>query len=43
VIGYTVTSWDGLPANRYVTEQRDSTDLFDRLRKFSEVDLLIAP
>ena len=42
VLGYTVTSWDGLPANPYVTEQRDSADLFDRLRKFSEVDLLIA-
>ena len=42
VIGYTVTSWDGLPANRYVTEQQDSADLFERLRKFSEVDLLIA-
>jgi uncharacterized protein (TIGR00730 family) len=42
VIGYTVTSWDGLPANRYVTEKLDSKDLFERLRKFSEVDLLIA-
>lgn len=42
VIGYTVTSWDGLPANRYVTEQQDSADLFERLRRFSEVDLLIA-
>ena len=42
VIGYTVTSWDGLPANRYVTEEQDSKDLFERLRKFSEVDLLIA-
>lgn len=42
VIGYTVTSWDGLPANRYVTHQQDSADLFERLRKFSEVDLLIA-
>jgi uncharacterized protein (TIGR00730 family) len=42
VIGYTVTSWDGLPANRYVTEELDSKDLFERLRKFSEVDLLIA-
>jgi uncharacterized protein (TIGR00730 family) len=42
VIGYTVTSWDGLPANRYVTENLDSKDLFERLRKFSEVDLLIA-
>ncbi len=42
VIGYTVTSWDGLPANRYVTQQQDSADLFERLRKFSEVDLLIA-
>ena len=42
VIGYTVTSWDGLPANRYVTEEQDSKDLFGRLRKFSEVDLLIA-
>ncbi len=42
VIGYTVTSWDGLPANQYVTEQIDSSDLFDRLRNFSEVDLLIA-
>ena len=42
VIGYTVTSWDGLPANRYVTEQHDSADLFDRLRRFSELDLLIA-
>lgn len=42
VIGYTVMSWDGLPANRYVTQQEDSVDLFERLRKFSEVDLLIA-
>ena len=42
VIGYTVTSWDGLAANRYVTEKLDSQDLFERLRKFSEVDLLIA-
>jgi uncharacterized protein (TIGR00730 family) len=42
VIGYTVTSWDGLPANRFVTEEQDSKDLFERLRKFSEVDLLIA-
>jgi uncharacterized protein (TIGR00730 family) len=42
VIGYTVTAWDGLPPNRYVTEQRDSADLFDRLRRFAEVDLLIA-
>ncbi len=42
VVGYTVTSWDGLAANEYVTERRDSADLFDRLRKFSEVDLLIA-
>ena len=25
VIGYTVTSWDGLPANRYVTEQHRRT------------------
>jgi len=42
VIGYTVSGWDGLPANHYVTEQVDSVDLFDRLRKFSKVDLLIA-
>ena len=41
VIGYTVMSWDGLPANRFVTQQEDSVDLFERLRKFSEVDLLI--
>jgi uncharacterized protein (TIGR00730 family) len=42
VIGFTVISWDGLPANRFVTQQQDSADLFERLRKFSEVDLLIA-
>ncbi|RLT26504.1 MAG: hypothetical protein DWI49_03950 [Chloroflexi bacterium] len=42
VLGYTVTSWDGLPANEFVMKRVDSTDLFERLRKFSEVDLLIA-
>lgn len=42
VLGYTVTSWDGLPANEAVTRRIDSADLFDRLRLFSEADLLIA-
>jgi predicted Rossmann-fold nucleotide-binding protein len=41
VLGYTVTSWDGLPANEAVTRRIDSADLFDRLRLFSEADLLI--
>lgn len=41
VLGYTVTSWDGLPANEAVTRRIDSADLFDRLRRFSEADLLI--
>lgn len=41
VLGYTVTSWDGLPANEAVTKRTDSADLFDRLRRFSEADLLI--
>ena len=41
VLGYTVTSWDGLPANEAVTRRVDSADLFDRLRLFSEADLLI--
>jgi len=42
VLGYTVTSWDGLEANEAVTRRIDSADLFDRLRLFSEADLLIA-
>lgn len=42
VLGYTVTSWDGLEANEAVTRRVDSADLFDRLRLFSEADLLIA-
>lgn len=42
VLGYTVTSWDGLDANEAVTRRVDSADLFDRLRLFSEADLLIA-
>ena len=41
VLGYTVTSWDGLEANEAVTRRIDSADLFDRLRLFSEADLLI--
>ena len=41
VLGYTVTSWDGLEANEAVTRRVDSADLFDRLRLFSEADLLI--
>ena len=41
VLGYTVTAWDGLPANDAVTRRVDSADLFDRLRLFSEADLLI--
>ena len=41
VLGYTVTAWDGLPANEAVTERIDSADLFDRLRLFSRADLLI--
>ena len=42
VVGYTVSAWDGLPANEFVMTQVDSVDLFERLRKFSKVDLLIA-
>jgi hypothetical protein len=42
VIGYTVSAWDGLPSNEFVMTQVDSVDLFERLRKFSKVDLLIA-
>jgi len=42
VLGYTVTSWDSLEANEAVTRRIDSADLFDRLRLFSEADLLIA-
>ena len=42
VLGYTVTSWDGLSANEAVTRTVDSADLFDRLRLFSQADLLIA-
>lgn len=42
VLGLTVTSWDGAPANRWVSEQIDSRDLFDRLRHFSHADLGIA-
>jgi len=42
VLGYTVTAWDGLPANRWVTTAIDNSDLFDRLRRFSQVDLGIA-
>ena len=42
VLGYTVTSWDGLEANEAVTHRMDSADLFDRLRLFSQADLLIA-
>jgi len=41
VLGYTVTSWDGLEANKAVTRRIDSADLFDRLRLFSKADLLI--
>ena len=41
VLGYTVTSWDGLPANEAVTQRIDSADLFERLRRFSTADLLI--
>jgi predicted Rossmann-fold nucleotide-binding protein len=41
VLGYTVTSWDGLQANEAVTQRIDSADLFERLRRFSEADLLI--
>ncbi len=41
VLGYTVTSWDGLQANEAVTRRIDSADLFDRLRLFSQADLLI--
>lgn len=41
VLGYTVTSWDGLPANEAVTQRIDSADLFERLRRFSSADLLI--
>lgn len=41
VLGYTVNSWDGLEANEAVTRRIDSADLFDRLRLFSEADLLI--
>ena len=41
VLGYTVTSWDGLDANEAVTRRIDSAELFDRLRLFSEADLLI--
>ena len=42
VIGYTVSSWDGLPANEWVTREVDSADLFERLRLFSKADLMIA-
>ena len=42
VIGYTVSSWDGLPANEWVTRKVDSVDLFERLRLFSKADLMIA-
>ena len=42
VIGYTVSSWDGLPANEWVTRKVDSADLFERLRLFSKADLMIA-
>jgi hypothetical protein len=36
-----VKSSDGLEANEAVTRRIDSADLFDRLRLFSEADLLI--
>lgn len=42
VIGYTVSSWDGLPANEWVTREVDSADLFERLRLLSKADLMIA-
>ena len=42
VIGYTVSSWDGLPANEWVTREVDSADLFELLRLFSKADLMIA-
>lgn len=42
VIGYTVSAWDGLPANQWVTRVVDSPDLFERLRLFAKADLMIA-
>lgn len=42
VLGYTVSAWDGLPANQWVTREVDSPDLFERLRLFAKADLMIA-
>jgi len=41
-LGLTISGWDGLAANRWVGLQVDSSDLFERLRRFSQVDLAIA-